>query len=75
VTGPDTTELLLASVLMMAGDDPNAVIGLLLSATVKACLLAEHPRGALEMAELVFAEARRGVERVTAEAAGREEPS
>ena len=43
---PDTTELLLASALMMAGDDSNAVIGLLLSATVNACLLAEHPRGA-----------------------------
>ena len=75
MTGPDTTELLLASALMMAGDDPDAVVGLLLSATVHACLLAEHPRGALEMAELVFAEARRDVERVTADAQATREPS
>lgn len=68
LSGPEATELLVAAAHALA-PDANGVIGLLLSAAVNGCLLAEYPRGALQAAGEIFAATLHEVEAETAGAA------
>jgi len=72
--GPEVSDLLLVAALALA-PDPHSVIGLLLSASTNACLLAERPRGALQAGMDIFRSALADVERAMQAAEPATEPS
>lgn len=65
IGGEEATDLMIAAAHVLA-PDTTGVLGLLLSATVTACLNAEHPAAALDASCEIFKAAGLDFERITA---------